>query len=41
MLFISGMAWKWPLPADRTGCSQNYWRKEINGQTGVECDFGH
>lgn len=41
MLFISGVARKWSLPADRTGCSQIYWRNEVRGQTRVEYDLGH
>jgi hypothetical protein len=41
ILSISGMAWKWSLPADRTGCSQTHGRKEVIGRTRVECDLGH
>jgi len=41
MLFISGMAWKWSLSADRTRCSQIDWRNEVRGQTRVEYDLGH
>jgi hypothetical protein len=40
MLFISGMAWKWSLSADRTGGSQIDWRNEVRGQTWVEYDLG-
>lgn len=41
MLFISGMAWKWSVPAARTGCGQIDWKNEVRGQTRVESDLGY